>query len=393
MSDRIIYSEEDEMRDIRRTQRRERIKAKRRRQRRRKLLIRRTVALLLGIGILVLLIMGLKYIVQKHYEKIGMQREGQVERNLSGDGDRNGSGQGTEADEESSQEAADMAEPAALAVGDAVFMAGFTAEADENTVTVEDDENMTSQYAVIIDESTNRIVAQKNADTVISPASMTKILTVLVAAEHVENLEDTVEITLDITDYVYIHDCSAVGFSVGEQVPVRDLFYGTVLPSGADAALALASYVAGSQEAFADMMNEKLKELGISDTAHFTNCIGLYDGEHYCTVYDMAMILKAAVENDFCREVLSARQYTTAATAEHPEGISISNWFLRRIEDKDTGGEVVCAKTGFVNQSGSCAASYGISDSGIPYICVTANTSSSWRCIYDHVTMYSTYAK
>lgn len=252
---------------------------------------------------------------------------------------------------------------------------------------------MTSQYAVIIDESTNRIVAQKNADTVISPASMTKILTVLVAAEHVENLEDTVEITLDITDYVYIHDCSAVGFSVGEQVPVRDLFYGTVLPSGADAALALASYVAGSQEAFADMMNEKLKELGISDTAHFTNCIGLYDGEHYCTVYDMAMILKAAVENDFCREVLSARQYTTAATAEHPEGISISNWFLRRIEDKDTGGEVVCAKTGFVNQSGSCAASYGISDSGIPYICVTANTSSSWRCIYDHVTMYSTYAK
>lgn len=144
-------------------------------------------------------------------------------------------------------------------------------------------------------------------------------------------------------------------------------------------------------DAFVDMMNEKLAELGLSDTAHFTNCVGLYDENHYCSIYDMAMILKAAVENDLAREVLTAHTYTTSATEQHPEGITISNWFLRRIEDKDTKGTVVCAKTGFVAQSGNCAASYEETDSGKHYICVTANAHSSWRCIYDHVAVYQEY--
>ena len=106
----------------------------------------------------------------------------------------------------------------------------------------------------------------------------------------------------------------------------------------------------------------------------------------------MAMILKAAVQNDWCRDVLSMHKYTTTATEQNPEGNIISNWFLRRIEDKETGGLVLCAKTGFVNQSGSCAASYQISNSGTPYICVTTNSTSSWQCIYDHVAIYKQFA-
>ena len=98
---------------------------------------------------------------------------------------------------------------------------------------------------------------------------------------------------------------------VDETVPVRELFYGTILSSGADAALGLATYVAGSQEAFVALMNEKLEELGIADTAHFTNCVGLYDEAHKCTVSDMAVILEAAMDNDLCREVLGARTYET----------------------------------------------------------------------------------
>ena len=140
------------------------------------------------------------------------------------------------------------------------------------------------------------------------------------------------------------------------------------------------------------MMNDKLEDLGLSRTAHFTNCIGLYDKEHYCTVYDMAMILEAAIENELCREVMSAHTYTTSNTQEHPEGITLSNWFLRRIEDKDTGGEVVCGKTGYVVQSGNCAASYGIDNAGKGYICVTADSTSSWRCIYDHVALYRQFS-
>lgn len=254
-------------------------------------------------------------------------------------------------------------------------------------------EEIVSSNAILINVGSGEILAQKGAKTKINPASMTKILTVLVAAEHIdrEALDDTFTMTLEITDYGYVHDCSSVGFLKDETVTVRDLFYGTILPSGADAAVGLATYVAGSQEVFVEMMNEKLKELGLSDTAHFTNCVGIYDEEHYCTLYDMAIIMEAAADNELCREVLSAHSYTTSATEQHPEGITISNWFLRRIEDKDAGGEVLYAKTGYVVQSGNCAASYAEDASGNGYICVTAGANHVWKCIYDHVDIYKQF--
>lgn len=272
------------------------------------------------------------------------------------------------------------------------FAGGYMAETTEATAAV-DSESVLSTYAVLIDLDDGTVAAQRNIHDRISPASMTKILTVLVAAEHITDLDDTFTITREITDYSYSNDCSAAGFDDGETVTVKDLLYGTILPSGADAAAGLACYVSGSLESFVELMNEKIAELGLSDSSHFTNCVGLYDENHYSTVYDMAIMLKAAVENELCREVLSAHIYTTSPTEQHPEGIELSNWFLRRIEDKETNGEVVCAKTGFVAQSGSCAASYEVSDSGKHYICVTADTYSSWRCIYDHVAVYQKYTE
>lgn len=255
-------------------------------------------------------------------------------------------------------------------------------------------EEFPSVYAVLIDLDTHEILAEKGAETVIYPASMTKILTVLVAAEAIDeaDLDDTFTITREITDYCYVNGCSVVGLMVDETVTVRELFYGTILPSGADAAVGLATYVAGSQEAFVAMMNQKLEELGLSDTAHFTNCVGLFDEAHACTVTDMAAILEAAIENDLCREVLGAHTYETAPTADHPEGQILSNWFLRRIEDKDTGGlTVMGAKTGYVVQSGNCAASWAQDSDGHRYLCVTADASSAWQAIYDHAELYKSY--
>lgn len=256
-------------------------------------------------------------------------------------------------------------------------------------------EEVMSTNAILVREDTNEIAAMKGAYERVSPASMTKVLTVLVAAEHIspDELNNTFTMTTEITDYAYVNDCSSVGFLDGEVVTLRDLFYGTVLPSGGDAAVGLATYVAGSHETFVDMMNAKLEELGLAETAHFTNCVGLYDEDHYCTVYDMAVIMKAAVQNEMCREFLSLHTYTTTATEQHPEGITISNWFLRKIEDKDTGGEVIWAKTGYVTESGSCAVSYATCADGNSYICVTTGAHSGWRCIYDHVEIYNRYVK
>lgn len=268
-------------------------------------------------------------------------------------------------------------------------------EAVETSDTQKFGNSVVSRKGVLIDVDNGKILASKGTKKQIYPASMTKILTVLVAAEHVteEQLDDKVKITIDITDYCYSNDCSAVGFAKNETVPVRDLFYGTILPSGADAAVALANYVAGSHEEFVKLMNEKLEELGIAETTHFTNCVGLYDDDHYSTPYDMALIMKAASENELCQKVLNARTYTTAKTKKHKDGILISNWFLRRIEDKDTNSEILYAKTGFVNQSGSCATSMAQDKNGHTYICVTAGSTSSWRCIYDHVELYHEFLK
>ena len=385
-----MFENQDEDREYlaRRARRKERWLREQRRRKKRQRMLKLLAAGVLGI-VLIVIAVNATFGKKSEAEETKSQTEEQVGETESGQtegiiGDENqaeegvleaGSGSGMQIEPE---EAAPVYE-----FSEAVDISGIYSE------------DVISSHAILINESTDTIVAAKGAYDRISPASMTKVLTVLVAAEQIteENLDDIFTMTLEITDYAYVNDCSSVGFLDGEQVTVRDLFYGTVLPSGGDAAVGLATYIAGSHEAFVDMMNEKLQELGLADTAHFTNCVGLYDENHYCTIYDMAVIMKAAMQNNMCREFLSAHTYTTEPTSEHPEGITISNWFLRRIEDKDCGGEVLCAKTGYVVQSQNCAVSYGTFAGGTPYICVTAGSTSSWRCIYDHVEIYNRYVR
>ncbi len=274
---------------------------------------------------------------------------------------------------------------------DLIGSAPYYAEKTEYTGTFAPD--VLAERGILIDPKTHTIIADKNGTSRMVPASMTKVLTLLVACEHITDLDDTFTLTAEIGDYAKKHDLSIVGFNTDEVVTVRDLLYGTILPSGGDAAMALATYVAGSHEAFVELMNEKVAQLGLSETTHFTNCVGLYDENHYSTCYDIAMIMQAALENDLCRQVLTEHIYTTKPTPQHPAGIEISNWFLRRIEDKDCGGEVMYAKTGYVKESGYCAVSFAQGPGEQPYICVTTNSGSSWKCIYDHVRIYSAYFK
>ena len=256
-------------------------------------------------------------------------------------------------------------------------------------------EEVGSSYALLVDVDSGTIVAGRDYDTVMNPASMTKILTLLVAVENIDLSKldtDTEEITQEISNYVWQNQMSQVGWQIGDTPTIRSLLYGTILPSGADAAQALAIYTAGSEEEFVDLMNKKLADLGISDTAHFTNVVGAYDEDHYCTALDMATILRAAIDNELCREVLSCHYYEVPPSGgEDSSAIGISNWFLRRIEDKDTHGEVVCAKTGYVGEAGFCCASYQESDDGGRYICVTADGAGIWPCIYDHVNIYTAF--
>lgn len=250
-----------------------------------------------------------------------------------------------------------------------------------------------ANFAILVDADAGLVVAEKNGSAKMYPASMTKVMTLLVACEHIADLDEKVEITQDIVDYVKKEGASNCGFKAGEQVTMLDLLYGLILPSGADAALALVRRIAGSEEQFVALMNQKAQQLGISATTHFTNCTGLYNDNHYSTAEDMAIIMRAAAQNSVAATILTTRSYTTQANNKRSSGLSFSNLFLKRIDSQTTGGQVNFAKTGYVAKAGNCAVSYFTAASGRHYICVTGKTSGAWNVVSAHAALYSQYAK
>ena len=248
-----------------------------------------------------------------------------------------------------------------------------------------------SENALLIDLESNTVLVQKNADARIYPASMTKVMTVLVAAEHIENWDETFTMTQSIIDPLFLADASMAGFVHGEEVSMTELLYGAVLPSGAEATQALAIVTAGSEEAFAALMNEKAQALGLKDT-HFVDASGLHDENHYTTLSDMAIIMQAALDNPHCREVLTSVNHTSPATAQNPEGVAMTNRFLYRIRPQQTGNvDIQAAKTGYTAQAMNCCVSYGIMENGRAAICVTAHAWTGDYCIADHLALYGTY--
>ena len=114
-----------------------------------------------------------------------------------------------------------------------------------------------SPYIAVIDVTNNKLVAGRNAEARIYPASMTKVMTLIVAVENVKSMDDKFTMTSEIIDPLYRDSASRAGFEPGEEVTARDLMYGLILPSGADGAVGLAQMIAGSEEAFVELMNKK----------------------------------------------------------------------------------------------------------------------------------------
>lgn len=171
--------------------------------------------------------------------------------------------------------------------------------------------DISAQYAIVIDQESGQILYDKNAKERMYPASITKILTCIVAIEMIDDLEEKVTITQSDIDTVWETGASAANFEVGEVVTYRDILMGAMLPSGADACRALANNTCGSQEKFVAKMNDKAKELGLNDT-HFVNTTGIYDDNHYTTVYDMAVISQYACKNEKFVEIFNRYQYNAS---------------------------------------------------------------------------------
>lgn len=264
------------------------------------------------------------------------------------------------------------------------------AQASEETKTL--DLELYSSSAVLVDVQTGAVLAEKNMDEKIYPASMTKVMTLLVAAENLPDLDAAFTMTQAIIDPLYLAGASMAGYVNGETVTMRDLLYGAVVPSGAEATEALAQAVAGGEEAFVAMMNEKAAALGLTNT-HFMNTSGLHDENHYSTVREIALILQAAMENETCAEILSAENYRASETEQHPDGLAMTNKFLYRVHHEYTlgGAEITAAKTGYTAEAMNCCASAGKTPDGRSVICVTANAWTGEFCIEDHIALYTKY--
>lgn len=249
-----------------------------------------------------------------------------------------------------------------------------------------------SPDAILTELDSGQVIAVHNGDARIYPASLTKIMTAVLAVEHTEDLDQTITLPEDIFPPLYEQGASMAGFQPGEEVRLKDLLYGILLPSGAECCLAFADRIAGSEEQFAVMMNEKAKELGMKDT-HFTNSTGLQDSDHYSTVKDISILLRYALKNDVFRTVFTARRYSTRPSNLHPEGFTFYSTMFQSLEGRETAdGEILGGKTGYTKGAGLCLASLARIH-GKEYILVTAKAEGNHETepfhILDAVSVYN----
>ena len=237
-------------------------------------------------------------------------------------------------------------------------------------------EGLISPEAVLMDADSGEVLAAKNADASIYPASMTKVMTALLVLEANPDLDTPVTLPEEIFPELRTEGASMAGFLPGETATVRDLLYGALLPSGAECCEALAREVSGSEEAFVELMNQKAAALGMAST-HFCNPTGLHDPEHVSTVRDMARLLRAAMQNETFRAILSAGRYAVPATDLHPEGFTMTSTFWAELGDVSLWrGQFLGGKTGYTSAAGLCLAS-AAQVKGKRYILVTAGAKGN----------------
>lgn len=250
-----------------------------------------------------------------------------------------------------------------------------------------------SANAILIRADDGAILLDKNASQRIYPASMTKIMTALLAIEETPDMEKKVTIKKPLIDELIRQDASMAGFKGGEQVSIHDLLYGVILPSGAECCVSIAEQLEGIEANFVRSMNMRAEQLGLTGT-HFVNTTGLHDPDHYSTVKDIAALLSFAVKNPTFRKVFTTMKYRTSPTNLSSKGVSFSSTMWRGLNSLKAGkAEILGGKVGFTDQAGLCLASMA-SYNGKEYILVTAGARNVYRGhIKDAVTVYSSLGK
>ena len=201
--------------------------------------------------------------------------------------------------------------------------------------------DVNSRACVVIDRKTNSVLFGKNENSKKKMASTTKIMTATIIIEKC-NLSDTIEISKKAAGT----GGSRLGLKTGDKITALDLLYGLMLRSGNDAAVALAEYAGGDINGFAELMNAKALELGLTNT-HFETPHGLDSNEHYTTAYELAILSNYALNNPTFAKIVGTKNYTITINGS-PKALSNTNELLGNMEG------VYGIKTGFTNGANRC---------------------------------------
>lgn len=228
-----------------------------------------------------------------------------------------------------------------------------------------------SEHAILYNMNEDMVLYEKDADTRTYIASLTKIMTTIVAIENIDDINEYVTIPYEGLEGLIEANASVAGFKLGQKVTYKDLLYGILLPSGADATKTVAYYIAGSEDNFVDLMNKKAEELGLTNT-HFANTSGLDTDNHYSTVKEMSIVLKYALQNETFKEIYTTNKYTTSDNSLTFKSV-YSNYLNRYdLENKYVYG----SKTGYTTLAGYCLSTIANYD-GVEYMLITTNADGT----------------
>lgn len=245
-----------------------------------------------------------------------------------------------------------------------------------NTNIEEADIGITASAAGLFDINKKETIYAKNVHEKLYPASLTKVMTALVALKHGSS-----DMLLTATPNVKILESGAqvCGINAGDQMTLDQALHLLLINSANDAAVMIAEGIAGSVEAFADMMNEEALALGATNT-HFVNPHGLSDDNHYTTAYDMYLIMNAAVNYGLFTEIIHMDSYSTVYTdqngASKEINVNNTNYFIQGTTQAPSGVTVLGGKTGTTNAAGHCLILLSRDSSSNPYIAVIMRADS-----------------
>lgn len=258
-----------------------------------------------------------------------------------------------------------------------------------------------SDYAILCELGELRAVAGARATEKMYPASLTKLMTFIVAYENAPDHTALIEITKQLKNQYA--EGSRIGIDVGDLLTVEQMMYALLLESDTDAALGLACHVAGGESAFVDLMNAKAREMGLENT-HFANVTGLHAKDHYTTAAEMAEILAYALDIPLGKTIMTTDRYVTYLKY-YKNGVLTeyrmtfkNTTLVGRFADNhvatetDDGTVVLGGKTGYTDEGRYCLATVAKTADGREYILITGHASSGENSARDALKLYGLYA-